>query len=150
MKVFNRVGSFLKRAVAYQSLKDETLAIKGAADTFKDNLKEIKKNQSNSDETQKKQFSDLDGEEVLKSYKTYSRLVALFMILTALGVIYVIYALALYHYHVAFMALCFTLICGILLFRFHFFLAVLKAKKLNLSFSEYISLFWAQKKNKTL
>jgi len=139
MKFFSKTKNVAKRAIAFESLKEETLLIKNSAKLFTDNLKEIKNNKAKSTESAQK-FSDLNLEDVAHSKKIYNQMLALFSILTAAGVIYFLYALANQHWVLATSVIFFIIICGSFCFRFHFYLSIIKTQNLSLSFRQYISL----------
>lgn len=139
MKFFSKTLNVAKRAVAFNNLKDETLLIKDSAQVFVDNLNDIKK--AKEAHVQKK-FSDLNPEEVAQSLKLYTQMFTLFSILSTIGVLYFLYSLANHRWELAFSTFFFMLLCGVFCFRFHFFLAVIKQKNLNLGFKEYFFQFF--------
>lgn len=142
MGFFSKLGKTAKRAVAYDSLKAETMLVKNSAEVFIDGIKEAQsKNKESGDPAKQTQFKDLNPEEITESAKLYKKLLGLFLLLDCIGIVYLILGLIKHDWMLSLLILFFILVCGALSFRFHFYLTVIKEKNLNLSLSAYFSQF---------
>ena len=129
--MFRRTGRGVRRAVAYDELKDNTnyiiRVVKGFAHIGGKRTKGYRS------------FEDMPytEAEIQTSRENFKKLAVTYFIIFILSFFYILYNLANHNMITAVLSVCFSLACLSMAFRYHFWVYQIKVRRLGCSFKDY-------------
>lgn len=143
IKFFKRLGNTAKRAVYYDGLKEETKFFYGLG-------KELVDNKSDTAPGEQKTLEQIGftGTKAKTTVKTFRNLLTIFLGITGLLVVYLIFNLVEGYYSAAIVTVAVIAMCLSQAFKYHFWLFQIKKGHLGCTWQDWLNHCLGRKKEK--